>query len=509
MFRSTAEKFDTRASKRTYNVGQTQTDTPKPVLGGRKFTEYIDHSSWLARHDSKSNNLTKEPSALSTVSSQVSRRKERHRKPLFMLRSMTVSGADPTRGFGVMKTSKEIQVQDSDFSRQNSRLELSRKTTEISLSDLDNPLKESKKYRKTPIPKHLKPYLEESSESENERVRKNPNANKYASNRHHSDLNAVAEEPEDEKDNEEKTDKVNANQPMGMPPPPVPGGPMGFGYFNPFEMQGNNQSQYPYPPPAYFYPPMNTPYGTWYPYWGNFGPYQNGQTGQNGQMYPHPGDSLPGSKEKRDKKIENNGKVKDSGKNFLKENKRDAGKDVAEKRPKYKDIAARRERLNESEEHGDDVRGSDDEGMIQTHATVKDDNRVKVDINLNISGRQLASMLGIDEQNLPYSPRNQFYPPPPMYPMFGPPPPMFGNVSSRTVPEIQTNRNDKHPEAVVSSSAPKAKKTKQSETQPVKTTKATKNGTPGKNTKLNPYPVVPPIKTNGKQPIGNKNSGKL
>merc|ERR1712226_1355408 len=338
--------------------------------------------------------------------------KERNRKPLFMLRSMTVTGADPTRGFGTMRTSKEIQVQDSDFSRQNSRLDLSRKTTEVSFSDLDNPLKESKVYRKTPVAK---------------------NRNEFASSRHQSDLNAVAEETEDEADGMKKGEKAETpNKPTApMPTPQTHNGPMGFGYYNPFDMQGGNQGQYPYPPPGMFYPPMNTPYGPFYPgygYWGNFPPFQMGQTGEI--LSQTGGRTVPSSKEK-DKK-EDSKKIRDSGKNFLKDNKKDARKDVAEKRPKYKDIAAKkREQLAESEEHGEDVRGSDDEDLVQTHTTVKDDNRVKVDINLNISGRQLANMLG--------------------------------NVSTRTMPEIETNREDRKDDKL-SSSAPKTKKSTLSRT---------------------------------------------
>ena len=415
-------------------------------------------------------------------------------------------------------------MQETDFSRQNSRVSVSRKTTEVSFSSSETPNEEHKKYRKTPVSKVRSQGSGDESESENEKNARikyeTKNGSKhYASSRHHSDLNPVDEETEEDRIRAEKDPTPRREKPpMGERNPmdwsQSHNGAPHMNYFNPFDVPqqpSQTQSGNPYAgyaPPAFIYPPYGNPYGNFFPFWGNYNPYQMDQTEQTNNTGSQP---ITDGQAAKTKKVEK-GKKSEPGKNFLKENKKDAFKDESDKKPMYKDIVAKkRERLAESEEHGDDVTKEEEEDdLIQTHTTVKDDNRVKVDINLNISGRQLANLLGLDERKLGFSPRNQFYPPPPpgMYPpMFGPPP-MFGHPSARTMPEIPTSRRDSNLSA--SEEVQRGERVKPNEVSlHRKKDKAAKIEESAKNKKLSPYPVVPPINQSQKQQIAKQKPGKL
>ena len=462
----------------------------QPALGGRKFTEYIEHSSWMARHNSKGT-VSKDVSNVtsSSLSGHIPK-KEVRRKPLFMLRSVTVSG-DPSKGVAGMRTSKQVQVQESDFtnSRDSTKISFSRKTTEVSVSDLDKPETLLNKRKKTVGKLRGWSPREENGDGEEERgVGRSKSGGsllkeKYVSSRHHTELNDVMEEANEDGDlqNSQVASARHLNPTPGEAEMRTVEGsgqqqvapPQQSGYFNPFQVGPPSQtSPYQYPPPVpMFYPMYPNPYPHYYPYWAGYDPYQMGA----------PPGVVPRF-EQDDIKLENleeteaaHSKVKkESGRNFVKDNK-NTSKDANKKK---------------SEEHGEEpITGKKvEEDDVMTHTTVKDDNRVKVDINLNISGRHLASLLGLDHNSAP-SPRSPFYPRQhhSMYPIF---PPMYGP----TVPETSTGRPYK-PEALVVDQ-PKRKLDKQ---MAANQNRSQLEEQPMKNKKLSPYPVVPPIKSAERQ----------
>ena len=415
-----------------------------------------------------------------------------------MLRSATVTG-DPSRGLSGLRTSKSIQVQETDFSRHETKLDITRLDSEASFSKgLE---KRGSRHKGTPMPGKIEGWNDSEIHSETGELKllgKDQQGSTFMKyNRHQSDLNAVIEEPgEDEEESQD--DETPAQDDVTKHPEFSQ--PMGASYFNPFAFPSQplptaQPMTAPQFPPSMFYPYV-TPYGTFYPHpmWSPFNPYPQTESPQ------------PANQNEVEKKSANERETvkRANQRNFVKDNK-SVPKEI--KKGSYKNLAAKREKLRESnEEHSSERENKADEGKddwIQTHTTVKDDNRVKVDINLNISGKQLASMLGYDDGA--FSPRNAFQPP--FFPGFYPPPPFLGNMSSRTMPEISTNRRAEEVEDDHEKSKPaKSKSKKKKEEIPI-SDDVENSGR--KN--LNKYPVIPPIKSESrtKKEQPKKTQGKV
>ena len=406
-----------------------------------------------------------------------------------MLRSATVTGG-PSRGFTGFRTSKEVQVQETDFSRHGTKLDLSRMDSEASFSKMPE---------KSPSQQKGKLEGWNNEDTDFQGGPKLPGKDQQGTfmkyNRHQSDLNAVIEEPDEV--NEEGSESNDVTGQNDVTKQPEMSQPMGTGYFNPFAFPAqSNTMGAPMTAPQFAAPmfyPYVTPYGTFFPHpmWSPFNPYPQTES-------PNPANQVekkPANEKEAPKKPANQ-------RNFVKDNK-NVPKEV--NKGSYKSIAAKREKLRESnEEHSAENKAEESkDDWIQTHTTVKDDNRVKVDINLNISGKQLANVLGYDEGA--FSPRNAAFQPP-FFPGFYPPPPFLGNVSSRTMPEIATNRKTEETEEQQSKPA-KAATLAKSKKKKEEVPKIDLENSGVKN--INKYPVIPPIKSDNraKEPP-RKSNGK-